>query len=66
LPITGSTEYEKWWYTNGKITSIQDLYGSQLLLLPSDSSDFELPEKLNAQLPEDFKEDPLKKQSAGR
>jgi len=49
LYIAGSGEYEKaLWKANGKITSIKDLYGSQLFLLPPNTFDLELPARLKS------------------
>jgi hypothetical protein len=44
LIVVGETQFDKtFWKTNGKITSIVDLYGAQLLLFPPGSHDVELP-----------------------
>lgn len=42
LEITAKNEFPKYsWSTNGKISSIEDLKGSQILIFPSHSSDFQ-------------------------
>jgi hypothetical protein len=46
LYVVARMEFNKGlWETNGKITSLVDLYGSQILLLPANSSDFVLPKR---------------------
>ncbi len=46
LEIRGRTTYKKeLWTTNGHITSIPDLFGAQIFLLPSQSQDLEIPER---------------------
>lgn len=45
IEIFGSSEYDrKLWRSNGKITSVEDLHGAQLILIPPHALDFELPQ----------------------
>jgi hypothetical protein len=44
--MTGKLNFNKdLWHTNGKVSSMQDLYGSQLIVIPPNSSNYDLPER---------------------